>query len=99
MDLSEYTDFFLGLIENSPFSKWLRAADYVFSGLITVHVVGAGLIAAVSVGMSLQLLGAVPGVPAKAMNKYIPFLWTGLSLSVPSGLLLLISCGLLNAFQ
>jgi hypothetical protein len=91
VDLSGYADALLGFIENSDLSVWIREADYVFAGLIAIHLVGTGLVAAITIALNLQILSAVPGVTGRVINQYRGIFWTGLSISVVTGVMLVIS--------
>jgi uncharacterized membrane protein len=84
-------DPFFSWIEEGPFSTALRESDYAFSLSLTAHIIGVALVVGTSLPLSLRLLGFLRGVPAASLNRYLPIFWTGLAVSVASGLLLLIA--------
>jgi hypothetical protein len=79
-------------IEQSDLSVWVRESVswFAFPGILTVHAIGLALVAGTCVVIDLRVLGFLPGVPLKAMARFIPVVWVGLVLNVSSGLLLLI---------
>jgi hypothetical protein len=86
-------DSFLGWLEATDFSVWLREATTVwaFPFVISCHTVGMGLVAGISAAIDLRILGCAPGVPLMETKRFVPFLWFGFWLNAVSGVGLLIA--------
>src|SRR6266481_3385556 len=84
---------FLGWIEMTPLSVWLREATTVwaFPAVISCHTVGMGLVAGISAAIDLRILGFAPRVPLMETKRFLPFLWFGFWLNAISGVFLLIT--------
>ena len=62
-----------------------------FHGIITLHVMGLGILAGGSSVIYLFILGFAPGVSLRAMGRFLPLLWLAFSANAVSGTLLLIA--------
>jgi hypothetical protein len=86
-------DPFLAFIEHSALSEWIRGSESIFAfpTIITMHVIGMGFLAGGSAAIDLRILGFAPGIPLKAMRRFLPLLWLAFALNAASGTLLLIA--------
>lgn len=86
-------DPFLAFIEHSALSEWIRGSESIlaFPTIITMHVIGMGFLAGGSAAIDLRILGFAPGIPLKAMRRFLPLLWLAFALNAASGTLLLIA--------
>ena len=84
---------FLGRLEATELSTWIREATTVwaFPTVISCHTVGMGLVAGISAGIDLRILGFAPKVPLLETRRFVPFLWFGFWLNAISGVGLLIA--------
>ena len=84
-------DPFLGFIEGSELSMWIRGDSLLaFPTIITLHTIGMGFLAGGSTAIDLRILGLASGIPLKAMARFYPLLWLALGVNVPTGILLVI---------
>jgi hypothetical protein len=86
-------DPFLAFIENSALSEGIRGSESLlaFPGIITVHALGLGFLAGGSAAIDLRILGFAPGIPLKAMGRFLPVVWLAFAANAVSGTLLLIA--------
>ena len=86
-------DPFLLWLESTELSQWLVGSPSMlaFPGVLTLHAIGMGLAAGISVALDLRVLGVAPQVPLPAMRRFFPVLWAGFWLNAVSGVLLLIA--------
>jgi len=86
-------DPFLGFIEDSALSKWIRGSDslFAFPAIITLHTIGMGFLAGGSAAIDLRVLGFAPGLSVKAMGRFLPLLWLAFAINAVSGVLLLVA--------
>ena len=77
-------------IEATPFATWLRESPsiWAYPTILTLHTVGLGLLVGPSWALDLRLLGAVPAIPLRALEKTFPVMWVGFWINGLSGLLL-----------
>lgn len=81
---------FLVSVEQLSLSTWVREGGSIwgFATILFVHAVGLGMAAGMGFMINLRLLGVAPGIPIKPLERLYPFMWTGLSLCLVSGLAL-----------
>jgi hypothetical protein len=86
-------DSVLAWIEQTPVSVWIRETDSLlaFPFIITIHAIGLAMVVGTSFAMDFRLLGFLPRVPVRAMEKFLPVVWIGLALNVVSGVFLIIA--------
>ena len=82
---------YLLLLEETPFSTWMRESGPAFFGSLIFHSVAMGFVVGVHVAMNLRILGMAPGIPLSLMRRFFPVLWVGLVVVSLSGVLLLIA--------
>ena len=86
-------DPFLAWLEATPLSQWVVGSPSIafgFPGILTLHAIGMGLAAGLSVALDLRILGVARTIPLIQMRGYLPILWAGFWLNAASGVLLLI---------
>ena len=83
----------LGQIEASALSTWIRESDamYAFPGILIVHTLGMALAAGSAAAIGLRLLGAARQIPLASLRQLVPVAWIGLWLNIASGVLLLVA--------
>jgi hypothetical protein len=86
-------DPFLAFIEGGDLSNWIRGSEsmFAFPAIITLHTLGMGFLAGGSAAIDLRILGLAPGIPLKAMARFLPLLWLAFAVNAVSGVLLLIA--------
>jgi hypothetical protein len=84
---------FLGEIEATGFSTWIResSAIYAFPGILVVHTVGMALAAGSAAAIGLRLLGVAQQIPLNSLHALVRVAWIGFALNIVSGVLLLIA--------
>ncbi len=85
-------DPFLKWLETSALSQWVVGSPSMlaFPGILTLHAIGMGLAAGLSMALDLRILGVARGIPLVEMRRFLPILWFGFWLNAGSGVLLLI---------
>jgi len=83
----------LGQIEASALSTWIRESDamYAFPGILIVHTLGMALAAGSAAAIGLRLLGAARQIPLASLRQLVPVAWIGLWLNIASGVLLVVA--------
>ena len=83
----------LAAIESTAFATWLRESPSIwgYPTILTLHTVGLALLVGPSWALDLRLLGAVPGIPLRAMEKTFPVMWVGFWINGLSGVLLFVA--------
>jgi hypothetical protein len=83
----------LGQIEASALSTWIRESDamYAFPGILIVHTLGMALAAGSAAAIGLRLLGAARQIPLASLRQLVQVAWIGLWLNIASGILLLMA--------
>jgi hypothetical protein len=86
-------DPFLLWTENTALSRWLVESPSLlaFPAVLTLHAIGMGFAAGISVAFDLRVLGVASQVPFAAMRRFFPVLWAGFWLNAVSGVLLLVA--------
>jgi hypothetical protein len=84
---------FLGQIEASALSTWIRESDamYAFPGILIVHTLGMALAAGGAAAIGLRLLGVARQIPLASLRQLVPIAWIGLLLNIVSGILLVVA--------
>lgn len=82
---------FIVWLQNSAVGTWVREAFLPFPIILSVHVLGMGLVAGTAFASGLRLLGFAGGIPLVQIRRLRPICLAGLVLIVPSGLLLFVS--------
>jgi hypothetical protein len=83
---------FLGTIEDTAFSTWIRDSPSIFGFwfILSFHALGMALLVGASVVIGLRLLGVGRDLPVSALKRLYPIVWTGFWIQLVSGILLLI---------
>jgi len=86
-------DPFLAWIEDGTLSNLIRGSESIFAfpAIITLHTIAMGFLAGGSVAIDLRIIGFAPSIPLKPMERFFPLLWLALTLSVVTGILLVIA--------
>ncbi len=84
---------FLGTIEDSGISTWLRETEspFGFYFFLLLHNLGLALAVGTSIFVGFRLLGFAPDLPIAPLKKFFKILWAGAWISGASGLVLLLS--------
>jgi hypothetical protein len=86
-------DPFLGWLEATPLSVWMRESTSVmaFPAILSAHAIGMALAVGVNASIALHLLGVGSGIPTREMRRFIGVLWVGFWMNAVSGALLLVA--------
>lgn len=85
---------FLSMIENWPFSTWVRESSSVwaFPTFLVLHTIGMAIVAGLSAMTSLALLGFWPHKAAiKPLERVYPMIWVGFWINLVTGTVLLMA--------
>ena len=84
---------FFAFIEHSDLSELIRSSESLaaFPTIITIHAIGLALLAGGNAAIDLRVLGFAPGIPLRAMGRFLPLLWLAFALNAVTGTLLLIA--------
>lgn len=78
-------------LESTMLSTWVRETPWGFPGGLVVHVWALAFICGVSVVLALSVFGITPRVLPGLLPRFLPLLWPALTVSLLSGLLLLMT--------
>lgn len=83
----------LGQIEASGLSTWIRQSDaiYAFPGILIVHTLGMAMAAGSAAAIGLRLLGVARQIPLASLRELVPVASLGLWLNIGSGILLVVA--------
>ncbi len=83
---------FMG-IETSSFSTWLRESSslWVFPFILILPTWGLAFLAGSNVVLDVRVLGLVPDIPLRSLERYFLVMWIGFGVNAVSGVLLLIA--------
>jgi hypothetical protein len=84
--------FFLWL-ESTGFSTWMRESPsmFAFPAVLSVHTIGMGVVAGLSMALDLRVLGVAREIPLLELRRFLPVLWLGFWVNAVSGVGLLIA--------
>ena len=77
-------------IEQTPLSIWVREDLYAFFVILIFHALGMGFLVGAGMAVCLRVLGFARRAPLDKFRGFFPVMWIGCSVSILSGLLLLI---------
>lgn len=82
----------LEFLETNSLSTWLNQSPSIFAypTLLAFHTFGMAFLVGISTVVALRMLGFVPGMPLAPLGKFYRVMWLAFSISVVSGVLLLI---------
>ena len=77
-------------LEGSALSVWVRESSSVWAypTILTIHTLGLGVLVGANVVVDFRLLGWAPRLPVLSLTPLYRFMWFGLVLNVPTGLML-----------
>ena len=83
----------LAALETSAVSTWIRESPsiWAYPTILTLHTVGLGLLVGPSWALDLRLLGAVPAIPLRALEKAFPVMWAGFWINGLTGVALFVT--------
>jgi hypothetical protein len=83
----------LDTIENLGLSTWVRESPskLAYPTILWLHVMGMGVVAAISAMISLRLLGVSPKTPLQPLERLYPLIWFGFWVNAATGTALLMA--------
>jgi hypothetical protein len=80
-------------IESSALSTWLRESPslWVFPFALILHTWGLAFLVGANVVIDARILGLIPGVPLRSLERYFLVVWVGFWVNLASGLALLVA--------
>ncbi len=80
-------------IESTTLSIWLRESPslWVFPFALILHTWGLAFLVGANVVLDVRILGLIPGVPLRSLERYFLVMWFGFWVNLASGLALLIA--------
>ena len=84
-------DEFLTSIQQSGFARFIgeSGSKWGYPFVLFMHTLGLGMVAGVSAGIALRVLGFGRGIALESLDRLFPVMWFGFILSAVSGLALL----------
>ncbi len=84
---------FLRSIEQLGLSTWVRegGAIYGYPLILFLHTIGLAIVVGGSAIIDLRLLGVSPQTPVKPLERLFPIIWSGFTLNLISGTILLMA--------
>jgi hypothetical protein len=83
----------LELLEQSALAVWVRESPSIFAYtlVLSLHVIGLGIVAGLNTLIALRVLGVAPGIPLASLRAFYPLIWFGFAINAVSGVLLFIA--------
>lgn len=78
-------------LESTALSTWVREAPWGFPIGLILHVWSLGFICGISLLLALAVFGRAPGLLPPLLPRFQPLVWSAFSISLASGLLLLLT--------
>jgi hypothetical protein len=78
-------------IEGWPLSVWAREDQYAYFVALIFHAWGMALLVGGGIVIALRVLGAGKAAALPKFRGFIPVMWAGAALAIPSGLVLLVA--------
>jgi hypothetical protein len=78
-------------IEQTTFSTWIRESPslFAFYFILLFHTIGLSMVVGANTIVDLRLLGVASALPLKPLKRLFGIMWSGLTINVLTGLLLL----------
>lgn len=82
---------FLESIQHSAFARFIGESGTIwgYPTVLFMHTLGLGMVAGLSAGLDLRILGFGRSVPLEPLDRLFSLIWLGFFLSAASGLMLL----------
>lgn len=77
--------------EQTSASTWMREAPYAYFVALIFHAWGMALLVGGGIVVSLRVLGVARGATLPGFRGFLPLMWLGALLAIPSGCLLLLA--------
>jgi hypothetical protein len=77
--------------EQTAASTWMREAPYAYFVALIFHAWGMALLVGGGIVVSLRVLGVARGAQLPGFRGFLPLMWLGALLAIPSGCLLLVA--------
>ena len=80
----------LAWLQGTSFARWVSASPslWAYPTVLTAHTIGLAMLVGASVVLDLILLGIVPGVELRSLEKIFRIMWLGFLVNAISGLCL-----------
>jgi len=78
-------------IERWPLSVWAREDDYAYFVALILHAWGMAFLVGAGIVISLRVMGVGSGAALSAFRGFLPVMWLGAALAIPSGCVLLVA--------
>lgn len=82
---------FYNWLEQSGFSIWIRESGSIWAYplVLTMHTLGMGILVGFNWALDLRLIGFVPAVPVRSLERFFPVMWWGFWINTVTGVILL----------
>ena len=82
---------FLIWLEQTPLSVWIRESTslWAFPFILFLHTLGLAFVGGIGVAFNVWILGFGAKQPIAPMRQFFPIMWTGFTINLISGILLL----------
>jgi hypothetical protein len=78
-------------IEHWPLSIWAREDEYAYFVALIFHAWGMALLVGGGIVIALRVMGVGSAAPLPKFRGFIPVMWAGVVLAIPSGFVLLVA--------
>ncbi|HXC58917.1 MAG TPA: hypothetical protein VN645_06350 [Steroidobacteraceae bacterium] len=78
-------------IEHWPLSVWAREDEYAYFLALIFHAWGMALLVGGGVVITLRVMGVAGGAALSNFRGFLPVMWLGVALAIPSGFVLLVA--------
>jgi hypothetical protein len=77
--------------EHTALSTWMREAPHAYFVALIFHAWGMALLVGGGIVVSLRVLGVGKGAALQKFRGFLPVMWLGALLAIPSGCMLLVA--------
>lgn len=78
-------------IEQWPLSVWAREDEYAYFVALIFHAWGMALLVGGGIVITLRVMGVGNATALSKFRGFLPVMWVGAALAIPSGLVLLVA--------
>lgn len=77
----------LAWLQGTSFARWVSASPslWAYPSILTAHTIGLAILVGASVVLDLTLLGILPGVELRSLEKLFRIMWLGFWINAISG--------------
>lgn len=77
----------LAWLQGTSFARWVSASPsiWAYPTVLTAHTIGLAILVGASVALDLALLGLIPGIDVRSLERVFRIMWLGFWINAVSG--------------